>query len=120
MANLPEIYARVRTRRKIHGIAATLLPYRGGAIAEDDFVRHVQATHAAGLTNAVNMDTGYAHLLTDAEKERVLLLTREALGPDAEFVAGAFIEGHDGEVVALYRREMETVRRYGGTPILFQ
>lgn len=118
---LDTIYQRLRPGRKIHGIAAALLPFReNGAVAEEDFQRHLQATHAAGLVNAVNMDTGYANLLTDAEKERVLELTVEALGPGTEFVAGAFIEGREGEVVDLYRREMEQIRRFGGTPILFQ
>lgn len=91
-----------------------------GAIAEEDFVRHLQATHAAGLVNAVNMDTGYANLLSDGEKRRVLQLTREALGPEVEFVAGAFVEGREGDLVALYRTEMEQIRAFGGTPILFQ
>lgn len=118
---LQECYARVRPGRKIHGIAAALLPFRAdGSIAEDDFARHLLATQAAGLVNAVNMDTGYANLLTDAEKEHVLRLTREVLGSNAEFVAGAFIEGREGEVAALYARELDQITRYGGTPILFQ
>jgi 4-hydroxy-tetrahydrodipicolinate synthase len=121
MTALPEIYARIRPGRKIHGIAAALLPlHRDGAIAEEDFARHLRATHAAGLTNAVNMDTGYANLLPDAEKERVLQLTREALPSGAAFVAGAFVEGREGDVVSLYRREMDRIASYGGTPILFQ
>ncbi len=121
MSRLQKIYSRLRPGRKIHGIAAALLPYRAdGNIAEEDFQRHLQATHAAGLVNAVNMDTGYANLLSDAEKEQVLALAREALGSGTEFVAGAFIEGREGEVVDLYRREIERIHRYGGTPILFQ
>ena len=107
--------------RRVQGIAATLLPYTAdGCIAEAEFVRHLQATDAAGLRNAVNMDTGYVNLLDDGERERVLELTREALGAGTPFVAGAYIEGRDGDPVALYRREMERIRRFGGTPILFQ
>jgi 4-hydroxy-tetrahydrodipicolinate synthase len=121
MNDLPGIVGRVRLRRKIHGIAAALLPFRAdGAIAEEEFARHLHATHAAGLLNAVNMDTGYANLLDDSDKERVLGITREALGPGAAFVAGAFVEGRPGELVSLYRREIERIRRFGGTPILFQ
>ena len=113
--------ARIRPGRQIDGIAAALLPYDAqGRIAEEDFARHLQATHGAGLRNAVNMDTGYVNLLTDEEKERVLDLTRQALGEGTPFVAGAYIEGQEGDVVALYRREMERIRAYGGTPILFQ
>lgn len=121
MESLDAVYRRVRPGRKIEGIAAALLPFRrDGSMAEEEFQRHLRATQAAGLTNAVNMDTGYANLLTDPEKERVLHLTREALGPGVPFVAGAFIEGRDGDVAALYRREMDRIAAFGGTPILFQ
>jgi dihydrodipicolinate synthase/N-acetylneuraminate lyase len=121
MSTLSEIYRRIRPGRKIHGIAAALLPYRSdGAIAEEDFARHLRATHAAGLVNAVNMDTGYANLLSDEEKDRVLQLTVEALGSGTPFVAGAFIEGREGEIVSLYRREIDRIKTHGGTPILFQ
>ena len=121
MSSLSAIYSRIQPGRKVHGIAAALLPFNAdGSVAEEDFARHLQATQAAGLLNAVNMDTGYANLLSDEEKERVLRLTREALGPGVEFVAGAFIEGREGDVVSLYRREIEQIHAFGGTPILFQ
>jgi 4-hydroxy-tetrahydrodipicolinate synthase len=121
VTSLELIQRRIRTGRKVTGIAATLLPFnRDGTVAEDDFVRHVQATARAGLANAVNMDTGYANLIADADKDRVLRWTREALGPGVEFVAGAFIEDREGDPVALYRREIERIRSHGGTPILFQ
>jgi 4-hydroxy-tetrahydrodipicolinate synthase len=112
---------RIQIRRKVKGIAAALLPYDPqGRIAEEEFAAHLQATHRAGLTNAVNMDTGYANYLTDAEKRRVLQITREALGKGAPFVAGAYVEGREGEIVSLYRGEIEQIAAYGGTPILFQ
>lgn len=121
MSQLADLYAAIRPGRRLHGIAAALLPYRtDGTLAEEDYIRHLRATHAAGLTNAVNMDTGYVNLLTDAEKERVLELASSALEPGTPFVAGAYIEGQEGEVVALYRREIERIQRFGGTPILFQ
>ncbi|MGV3722704.1 MAG: dihydrodipicolinate synthase family protein [Actinomycetota bacterium] len=121
MSTLQDLYSRRIPGRKIHGIAAALLPFdEHGAIAEGEFGAHLLATHQAGLVNAVNMDTGYANLLTEAEKARVLSLTREVLGPGVEFVAGAFIEGRDGDVTELYRLEIERIKRYGGTPILFQ
>lgn len=121
MSTLQDLYSRRVPGRKIHGIAAALLPFdESGAIAESELAAHLEATRGAGLINAVNMDTGYANLLTEAEKARVLALTREVLGPGAEFVAGAFIEGREGDVADLYRREIEQIKRYGGTPILFQ
>ena len=74
--------------------------------------------------NAVNMDTGYVNYLSDAEKCEVLRWTREALGAGVAFVAGAYIEGQSingpGDVVALYRREMQRIAEFGGIPILFQ
>ncbi len=121
MSTLTEIYALIRPGRKIDGIAAALLPVdTSGRILDDDYASHLRATHAAGLTNAVNMDTGYVNYLSDAEKDRVLQIAREALGPGVPFVAGAYIEGLDGDVVALYRREIDRIHRFGGTPILFQ
>ncbi len=46
--------------------------------------------------------------------------TRDALGKDVPFVAGAYIENENGDVVSLYRRQMDQIVSYGGTPILFQ
>jgi 4-hydroxy-tetrahydrodipicolinate synthase len=108
-------------RRKVQGIAAALLPYDAhGAVAVEDFQRHLVATHRAGLMNAVNMDTGYVNFLRDAEQHDVLRWTSEALGNDVPFVAGAYIEDRDGEMIALYRRQMDVIVKAGGIPILFQ
>src|SRR5712672_4739892 len=110
-----------KLRRKVQGIAAALLPYSAdGKVAAEAFQRHLVATRQAGLMNAVNMDTGYVNYLGDAEKCEVLRWTREALGQGVAFVAGAYIEGQAGDVVALYRREMERIVEFGGVPILFQ
>src|SRR5437016_12279205 len=106
--------------RKVQGIAAALLPLHAhGAIAVEEFQRHLLATHRAGLMNAINMDTGYVNYLSDAEQQEVLRWTREALGNDVSFVAGAYIEDRDGEVVALYRQRMDLIVKFGGVPILF-
>ena len=116
-----DVMRRIKPRRKVEGMAAALLPYEpDGRVAVEAFHRHVQATHRAGLTNAVNMDTGYANHLSDAEKRDVLRWTREALGPGVPFVAGAYVEGQEGDVVSLYRRQMDEIVEAGGTPILFQ
>jgi 4-hydroxy-tetrahydrodipicolinate synthase len=121
VTNLEQVLRRAAPGRKVKGIAAALLPMTAeGGIAEEDFVGHLRATQAAGLTNAANMDTGYVNYLTPEEKRRVLELTREALGPGTPFVAGAYIEGIEGDPVALYRREIELILGFGGTPILFQ
>ena len=121
MNPLERYQTRTVSRRKVEGIAAVLLPFdREGRIAEDSFAAHVRATHAVGLMNAVNMDTGYVNYLSDDEKIRVLHLTREALGPGVAFVAGAYIEGKQGDIPTLYRREIEHILKFGGIPILFQ
>jgi 4-hydroxy-tetrahydrodipicolinate synthase len=111
---------RAMPRRKPEGIVAALLPFDAtGNIAEEAFAERLKATHTAGLTSAVNMDTGYANYLDDVDKERILRLTRATLG-NAPFVAGAYIEGKDGDIVDLYQREIAKIREFGGTPILFQ
>jgi 4-hydroxy-tetrahydrodipicolinate synthase len=110
-----------KLRRTVEGIAAALLPFQSdGRVAVEAFQRHLVATQRAGLMNAVNMDTGYVNYLGDAEKCEVLRWTREALGPGVAFVGGAYIEGQSGDIVALYRREMERIVEFGGVPILFQ
>lgn len=113
---------RKKPRRKIQGIAAALLPYESdGCIAVEAFSQHLQLTHRSGLMSAVNMDTGYVNYLSDAEKKEVLHWTRQALGKDVPFVAGAYIENESGnDVVALYRRQMDAIVNAGGIPILFQ
>ena len=121
--NLSEIDALRQPGRVVTGMAAMLLPFTAkGEIAEDAYAACLQETAAAGLTPAVNMDTGYVNLLTDAEKARVLKLTRQTLG-GRPFVAGAYIEGQvgdEGDVADLYRREIGLIAEHGGVPILFQ
>jgi dihydrodipicolinate synthase/N-acetylneuraminate lyase len=118
--NLNELHARRQIGRHITGMAAVLLPFtESGDIAEDAYIQMIQETVAAGLTPAVNMDTGYINLLTDSEKERVLKLAQNAIG-GKPFVAGAFIEGQDGDVTELYKREIGRIAEHGGTPIFFQ
>lgn len=107
--------------RQIEGIAACLLPYEAdGRIAKDAFQENVRRTETAGLKCAVNMDTGYANYLTEAERNDVLDWTREALGPDKPFIAGVFVEGLEGDLLDLYHRGADEIAKRGGTPIVFQ
>jgi len=117
-----ELLARQKPRRKVQGIAAALLPYEAdGRVAVDAFSQQLISTHRAGLMNAVNMDTGYVNYLSDPEKQEVLNWTRQALGKGIPFVAGAYIEHLAGDdIVALYRRQIDTIVRFDGIPILFQ
>lgn len=118
--SVESMIARIRPGRKVQGISAAILPYNKGRIAVEAFERHLQATDRAGLMNAVNMDTGYVNYLSDDEMRQVLSWTREALGPHVPFVAGAYIEGGAGDVVALYRRRMDAIVKLDAIPILFQ
>jgi dihydrodipicolinate synthase/N-acetylneuraminate lyase len=115
------IQERRKLNREVQGIAAALLPYdTNGQVAVAAFQRHLLATHRTGLMNAVNMDTGYVNYLGDVEKLGVLGWTREALGVGVPFVAGAYIEGREGDVIALYRQQMDAIVKVDGIPILFQ
>jgi 4-hydroxy-tetrahydrodipicolinate synthase len=119
--NIEELLGQVQPRRKITGIAAALLPFEeNGSAAVEAFKNHLFRTHSAGLINAVNMDTGYINYLSEQEQQQVLQWTREALPRNTKFVAGAYIEALEGDVVSLYRRRIEQIVEYGGTPIIFQ
>lgn len=112
----------IRPRRKIVGISAILLPFdTNGEIDWSSFDHHVLRTADAGLTPAVNMDTGYANLLTVAERNMVLDRTRDVLGNGA-FVAGAFVGDSVGSSFALdsYLQAIEEIQARRGTPVIFQ
>src|ERR1700684_107688 len=114
-----ELLKRQQPRRKVQGMAAALLPYESdGRVAVDAFAKLLTSTHRAGLMNAVNMDTGYVNYLSDTERQKVLVWTRQALGKGIPFVAGAYIEHHAGDdIVALYRRQIDNTFRFGGKPL---
>ena len=119
--NIEELLGQVQPRRKITGIAAALLPFEeNGTVAVEAFQNHLLRTHSAGLINAVNMDTGYINYLSEQEQQQVLQWAREALPRNTKFVAGAYIEALEGDVVSLYRRKIDQIVEYGGTPIIFQ
>ena len=108
-------------KRRPKGMAACLLPFEeDGKMARAAFEEAVRRTAEAGLTCAVNMDTGYANYLTDAERLEILSWTRGALGDGSGFVAGVFVEGREGELTDLYFRGADPIVEKGGTPILFQ
>src|SRR5262245_30696524 len=110
----------MRIGRRIEGISAVLLPFTAADAPDwDGLAALLERTWAAGLTPAVNMDTGYVHLLPPDERTRVLTLTSEA-ARGRRFVAGAFIEGDDRRPAAAYAERVEQIRAAGGTPILFQ
>jgi dihydrodipicolinate synthase/N-acetylneuraminate lyase len=112
----------IRPRRTITGISAILLPFtEDGQIDWDGFCGHVARTAQAGLTPAVNMDTGYVNLLDDATRQAVLERTRQTLS-DGAFVAGAFVADGPGAPWNgdAYRQQIDIIQRFGGTPVIFQ
>lgn len=112
----------LRPKRRPVGMSAVLLPFtEAGDIDWPGFRAHVARTAEFGLIPAVNMDTGFGHLLSDDEKNQVLRETRDVLGHQ-EFVAGAIVRDQPGAAFDFdgYRRAIEAIHAVGGLPILFQ
>ncbi len=112
----------IRPRRKITGMSAILLPlFEDGAVDWDSFRAHVSRTADAGLTPAVNMDTGYVNLLDAATRLQVLENTQDTLG-GGTFVAGSFVgdKPGDGWNLDAYRAQIDLIHAHGGTPVIFQ
>jgi dihydrodipicolinate synthase/N-acetylneuraminate lyase len=120
MLTTARIRETLRPNRKVEGISAVLLPFRAdGGIDIEGFRTLLRRTFAAGIAPAVNMDTGYANLISDAERRSLLEITRdEAAGKT--FVAGAYVQGKPGDAMAHYRQQIEEIQAVGGTPIIFQ
>ncbi|CAN5611966.1 dihydrodipicolinate synthase family protein [soil metagenome] len=115
-----DVVSRIRPGRAITGMSAVLVPYTAdGAIDWPAVEAHVARTVAAGLTPAVNMDTGYVQLLAEADKARVLDLT--AAVTTGDFVAGAYVADGPGAPIDLdgYHRAAAAVTARGGTPVVF-
>lgn len=133
-ASTPEPASLLAPGRTITGVSAILLPLMEDTSVDwPAFRQHVQRTVDAGLTPAVNMDTGYINLIDDATRQQVLDEMRCIVGGDAQaanqasqslgpFVAGAFVGDHAGDRlnVDAYKRRIEEITRCGGTPVLFQ
>ena len=112
----------LRPKRPIWGISAILLPLtRTGDVNWLELEQHIERTASCGLTPAVNMDTGYVHLLDESTRQRVLSVARSILGAGS-FVAGAFVSDHVGDLFQLdaYRRQIDSIQSFGATPVIFQ
>ena len=112
----------LRPRRKITGLSAVLLPFtEAGTIDWAGFDRHLTRTAEAGLTPAVNMDTGYVNLLSSDERNAVLDRTQSVLG-GGKFVAGAYVGDQPDAAFnpEAYVREIGAIQERGGVPVIFQ
>ena len=116
------MHERIRPRREIDGISAVLLPWANGGhdIDWSGFETHLTRTLDAGLTPAVNMDTGYVQLLDEPQRREVLDRTKAIVG-GGRFVAGAWVGDRPGDAFApdRYREELDAITAAGGTPIVF-
>ncbi len=111
----------LRPGREITGLSAVLLPFdAAGSVDWHGFTGLLERTVAAGLTPAVNMDTGYVALLDDATATRVLDIAADVVGPG--FVAGAFVRDEPGASFDpdAHRRALEPIVERSGAPVLFQ
>ena len=120
MGEAADVSGRIRPGRTITGMSAILLPQRPeGGVDWPAFEAHVARTAAAGLTPAVNMDTGYVQLLGADDKARVLAATAEIAGGD--FVAGAFVADAAGDPFDLgaHLAAAADIAAHGGTPVIF-
>ncbi|MFO1040351.1 MAG: dihydrodipicolinate synthase family protein [Planctomycetaceae bacterium] len=112
----------LQPRRKVTGISAVLLPFtESGAVDWIGFEAHVTRTAGAGLTPAVNMDTGYVNLIDHTVQDEVLRRT-QAIVAGGPFVAGAFVADREGDAFSFdgYAERIEAIQSCGGTPAIFQ
>jgi dihydrodipicolinate synthase/N-acetylneuraminate lyase len=114
--------ALVRPRRTITGISAILLPMTGDlSIDWEGFAAHVARTAAAGITPAINMDTGYVQLLDDVTRREALRLARDVVGPAGSLVAGACVVDSPGAAFdeSAYVRQLDMILAVAATPVIF-
>lgn len=120
-AELPAPLDLLRPGRDIRGTAAVLLPFTpDGAPDWHALEQLLGRTVEAGLTPAVNMDTGYVHVLGAATRNEVLVRTRAVAGAGG-FVAGALVDDVPGDGFDLARHVDAAlqVAGAGGLPVVF-
>ena len=80
--------------RKISGASAVLMTVNeNGSISWSEFEQHLERTVQAGLTPAVNMDTGFGPYLSAAERSQVLTLTKSF---GVKFIGGVQVQNGGG------------------------
>ncbi len=112
--------SRLLPGRVIAGMSAVLVVFNAdGEIDWSATEAHIGRTAHAGLTPAVNMDTGYVQLLDADQRRRVLDLAAGVTG--GEFVAGAFVADRPGDPFDLgaYDAACQEIAARGATPVIF-
>jgi dihydrodipicolinate synthase/N-acetylneuraminate lyase len=105
---------RIKPGREIDANSAVLLPFTvDGKPDYEPFAEHLLRTAKAGITPAVNMDTGFGPQISPTQRIEVLKLTRKMLGT-APFIAGACCFGET------YEQAVAAILTQGGIPIVFQ
>lgn len=118
---LVDPFALIRKGRKIHGVSAILLPFTAdGQVDWSGFSSHVSRTAAAGITPAINMDTGYVQLIDDAIRGRALQIAREVVG-EGDLIAGACVNDEPGASFdkQAYGRQLGMITAVDAIPVVF-
>ena len=111
---------RLSPGRTIRGMSAVLLPFSPtGDIDWKSYRGLLSRTARAGLTPAVNMDTGYVQLLDEATRRQVLDTAKSVVGEG--FLAGAYVADAKGDPWSrdAYAAAMEAIESRGGIPVIF-
>jgi dihydrodipicolinate synthase/N-acetylneuraminate lyase len=117
----PDPVSLLRPRRMIRGLSAILLPFTAERTIDwEAFAAHVARTHAAGITPAVNMDTGYVQLIDDAIRRQALRIARETIGT-GDLVAGACVVDAPGAAFdeSAYGSQFDMIVAAGAVPVVF-
>jgi dihydrodipicolinate synthase/N-acetylneuraminate lyase len=117
-----EIEFEIRPGRTVVGYSAVYLPWLSPTeIDWQGFENHLARTAAAGLIPAVNMDTGFANLLSAAQRSEVLHRSRQVIG-DGAFTAGVFVGDKPGSAFDLdgYLTGVAEIRALEAIPIVLQ
>jgi len=115
MTNAPGIVPN----RIISGASAVLMAVtEDGSISWDEFEQHLERTIHAGLTPAVNMDTGFGPYLSAQQRSQVLTLTNSF---GVRFIAGVHTDDQPGDAFNSAELISQTVAvaESNAVPILF-
>ncbi len=117
--------AMLKPKRTITGMSAILLPFQEtGDVDWRGWETQIARTLSSSLIPAVNMDTGYGHLIDEATKTKVLGIMEMIVCTSAhvDYVAGAYVADVPGAKFDFdaYRRAIDPILAHRGIPIIFQ